>query len=331
MPEVSVLLPAFNAEATVAAAVQSILNQTLHDIELIVVDDGSTDNTAQIVRNIGDDRLRLIETEHVGVSAASNLATAASRSEFLARMDADDWAFPERLRRQLAYLIHRNLDVVGCKVHIVNADGSPSPTLRRYERWINQETLTPEQIHALRFVEFPIVNPTLLARRSYFEIGFQNNDFPEDYDLLLTAMERGLRFGKVPEVLLHWTDGPQRLTRTDSRYSTDAFMNCRRQHLLAGPLRNIRTLDLWGAGSTGKPWLLWLQSQGFRVRRLIEVHPRKIGQTIHGVPVIDAEQMPDADDVPLLIAVGADGTRNLIWPHIVHRGFEPGRNAWFVA
>ncbi|MEZ6130633.1 MAG: glycosyltransferase family 2 protein [Planctomycetaceae bacterium] len=331
MPEVSVLLPVRNAENTVAAAVRSILDQTHDDFELIVIDDGSTDRTAHIVADIRDKRLKLIPSQHAGVCAANNLGTAAAQSDLIARMDADDWAHPERLEQQVAYLRQHKVDVVGCKVRILDAAGQPSSTLRRYERWINEETLTTDQIHALRFVEFPLVNPTLLARRSYFEIGFEDNDLPEDYDLMLRAMAQGFRFGKVPDVLLHWTDGPTRLTRTDPRYSPTAFMECRRRHLLTGPLRDVRTLDLWGAGQTGKPWLLWLQRQGIHVRRLIDVHHGKIGQTIHGVPVIAADQLPMSDGVPLIIAVGADRTRNLIWPHVTVRGFRPGQDTWFVA
>ena len=65
--------------------------------------------------------------------------------------------------------------------------------MRRYERWINEETVDGEQISALRFVEFPLVNPTILARRSYFELGFCDSDFPEDYDLMLRAAAHGAR------------------------------------------------------------------------------------------------------------------------------------------
>jgi len=96
-------------------------------------------------------------------------------------------------------------------------------------------------------------------------------------------------------------------------------------------LANVETVDLWGAGQTGKPWLRWLQSAGVSVRRIFEVSPRKIGHRIHGSPVIDYQEMPPADTVPLIIAVGADGARKMIEDHIVERGYVSGVNAWFVA
>lgn len=331
MPEITVLLPAFNAEGTIAAAVQSLLNQTHSSFGVIVVDDGSTDRTANVVAEFQDSRLRLVRSQHVGVSAATNLAASLTDSQLLARMDADDTAEPERLVLQHQMLEQQNLDVVGSQVRIVSSNGHPTTTLRRYERWINHETLSSDQIHALRFVEFPLVNPTLLARRAYFDLKFSDSDFPEDYDLMLRAAAQGFRFGKVPAVLLNWTDSATRLTRTDRRYSDVAFMRCRRFHLLAGPLANVKRIDVWGAGSTGKPWVRWLQAQGCEVRRLIEVNSRKIGQRIHGVPVIAADDLCHYDGIPLLIAVGADGARNLIWQHIIGRGYQPGENAWFTA
>ena len=338
---ISVILPVFNAQATILRAVQSILNQTLREIELIVVDDGSTDDSAAILAAIEDARLRLITAEHRGVAAATNLGTMQARGPFIARMDADDFAYPERLEKQFALLRTEQLDVVGCQVRIVESTGDPSPGMRRYERWINEETLQSEEILALRFVELPVVNPTILARRAYFELGFCEGSFPadpiaedsipEDYDLMLRAAAIGMKFDKVPEVLLDWTDSPSRLTRSNSQYSAEAFERCRQKHLLAGPLANISSVDLWGVGQTGKAWMRWLQANSITVRNAYDVNERQVGQSIHGVRVQHPESMPDCDETLLIIAVGADGARDLIRPHVLDRGYVLGTDAWFVA
>ncbi len=331
MPEVSVLLPVFNGSGSIARAVGSILDQTLREIELIVVDDGSTDDTAARVRSIRDPRLRLIERAHRHVAAATNTGTELAAAPFVARMDADDFAHPRRLEMQLRLLREEKLDVVGCKVRILDNSQQAVETMKRYERWINEETITSGQISSLRFVEFPLVNPTILATRRYFEMGFRHGDFPEDYELMLRAANDGLRFGKVDEVLFDWIDGPGRLTRTDSRYTAEAFDRCRRMHLLAGPLSGVPQVDLWGIGQTGKPWLRWFRSQGIAVRHGYDIDERKVGGTIHGVAVAHARDMPPSDGTPLIIAVGADGARDLIFPEIKSRGYVAGRDAWFVA
>ena len=331
MPKVSVVLPVFNAAHSINRSVRSILAQTLTGVELIVVDDGSTDETAAVVQGISDPRLRLLQCRHRGVAAAANTGTQQARAPIIARMDADDVAHPQRLEKQLRLLREQQHDVVGCRVRILDRAGQATQTMRRYERWINEETPASEQIMALRFVELPLVNPTIMARRGYFELGFRHSDVPEDYDLMLRAAALGMSFGKVAEVLFDWTDSSDRLTRTDPRYSDEAFARCRQIHLQAGPLSGVDQVDLWGVGQTGKPWLRWLQANGMSVRHAYDIDRRKIGRQIHGVCVADCQALPNADGTPLIIAVGAAGARPLILAHIKPRNYVPGRDAWFVA
>lgn len=331
MNDVSVVLPVFNGAGTIARAIGSILDQTLRQFELIVVDDGSTDGTAEVVRKLADPRIKLVRRSHSGVASAANTALRMTSSPIIARMDADDFAYPRRLEQQLHLLLEQPFAAVGCQVHIVDKCNQSVASMQRYQSWINQETLMSEQISALRFVEFPLVNPTIMGRRAYFELRFANNDLPEDYDLMLRAAARGMRFGKVREVLLDWTDHSERLTRTDRRYTRAAFNRCRRQHLCNGPLSNVDCVDLWGVGQTGKPWLRWLLAEKIDVRSAYDVNQRKLNERIHGVPVMHPDEMATADGTPLVIAVGAAGARELILPHIQSRGFVPGKNAWFVA
>ena len=331
LPRVSIVMPAYNAAATIARAIGSILTQTVTDLELLVIDDGSTDNTLSVVEHIRDPRLRVICCAHRGVVATANTATQQARAPLIARMDADDFAHPRRIEAQLRLLQRGKFDAVGCQVRILDPSGQPVDSLQRYEHWINAETLASDQISALRFVELPLVNPTILARREYFQLGFRDIELPEDYDLLLRAASQGMRFGKVPEVLLDWFDGPDRLTRNDARYSDAAFMRCRRLHLSEGPLKGVRQVDLWGVGKTGKPWLRWLQADGVTIRRAYDINDKKIGSRIHDVLVMSEHDLPPTDGTPLIIAVGAAGARETITPQIQARGYLAGRDAWFVA
>ena len=246
-------------------------------------------------------------------------------------MDADDWSCPHRLERQFKMLNDANLDVVGSQISIVDENGKPQESLARYQRWINQETLHERDILAFRFVELPIVNPTILARREYFESGFRSGDFPEDYDLMLRAAASGMRFGKVAEVLFEWTDHSRRLTRTHSSFTPDAFMRCRRNHLLAGPLDKIETIDIWGVGKAGKPWIKWLLSQGIQVRNAFDVSERRVGETVHGSLVQHPRQLSVADGTIILVAVGAANAREVIRPQLENQGYVLGKDAWFVA
>lgn len=330
MPRLSVVIPAYNAEPTVVRAVRSALDSTFRDLECVVVDDGSTDGTLAALRTIDDPRLRLISAEHRGVAHAANQAASESLAPLIARMDADDFCHPARFEKQIELLESRGLDGVGGRVRIVDANGAPVETMRRYELWVN-DNLDNESIRAFRFVESPLVNPTVTARREVFELGHREGPFPEDYDLWLRAMQAGFAFAKLPEVVLDWTDGPGRLTRSHASYSDEAFDRCRREHLLNGPLREVKTVNAWGAGQTGKPWLRWLREQSIDIGCVVEVAQKKIGECIHGAPVVSSDDLPAPDGTPLLIAVGAPGARVLILEELRAKGFQPGVDAWFVA
>ena len=112
--DISVVMPVFNAECSIKRAVTSILEQSLPPVELIVVDDGSTDNTVQILKSLQDDRIQLVQRPHRGVAFAANAGTELARSPLIARMDADDVSLSQRLEKQVAWLRLHELDVVGC-------------------------------------------------------------------------------------------------------------------------------------------------------------------------------------------------------------------------
>lgn len=330
-PSLSVLLPVHNGAATIQRAVGSVLDSDFPTLELVVIDDGSTDRTVGVLTRLAEPRLRVIARPHQGLVGALNTGLAFCRAPIIARMDADDVAALDRFSKQYQFLTdHPDVALVGGQVHVVDRSGRRVPSWRRYENWINSH-LDPDSICAFRFVECPVAHPSVMARREVFGLGYREGPWPEDYDLWLRALAQGFRFAKINACVLDWTDRPSRQTRTDPRYSPEAFDRCRRMHLLAGPLQGMTTVDLWGAGRTGKPWLRWLLGKGFVVRHLVDVSQRKIGQKIHGVPVISPAGLGPADGTALLIAVGAAGAREWILDQITPLGHVPGRNAWFVA
>ena len=114
MVEVTVLMPVYNGERYLREAIDSILDQSFRDFEFLILDDGSTDGTADIIRSYRDERIRfLANPERLRLSGALNRGMAEARGSFIARMDADDIARPHRLARQLAFL-RRNPEVGIC-------------------------------------------------------------------------------------------------------------------------------------------------------------------------------------------------------------------------
>ena len=172
-----------NSSATVGAAVGSVLMQSLRDFELIVIDDGSSDRSHTIVEGFNDDRIRLIrESSSAGLAARLNQAVTLSRGEFIARMDADDVCFPERLSRQVARLREDpQLDLVGCGAVVFTSSGELIGEM--------PVGIDHRDIVARPFIGFPLPHPTWCGRASWF----RNNPYEsslryaEDQDLLLRS------------------------------------------------------------------------------------------------------------------------------------------------
>ncbi len=193
----------------------------------------------------------------------------------------------------------------------------PGSTVRdgalRYESWINGLS-THEALVRDLFVECPIPHPTFLLRADVVDLvgGYRDRGWPEDYDLVLRLWEGGGRFGKVPEPLLRWREGEDRLSRSHPAYSAEAFRRCKVHFLLRTHLRNGRGVMVWGAGPVGKAFARELIAQGGRLLAFVDLDPRKVGQEIYGVQVIPpaaALRIPGAFS---LAAVGKKGGRGEI-------------------
>lgn len=331
----SVVLPVRDGGTWLAKAVDSILGQSLVDLELLVVDDHSGDGAPQRLP-VRDQRLRVVWNRGRGVSSAFNTGFAASRGAFVARMDADDIALPARLEQQVRLLDARpDIDICGACVEIFVEDGAgdgrPAGGNRRYQEWLNA-CRSPEAIHRELFVECPIPNPTALFRRAALERlqGYADPDWPEDYDLYLRADALGMRMAKPEGVLLRWREHGGRLTRRDPRYAVARFQAAKAHYLARGRLAGAEPVVIWGAGPGGRLMHDLLRTEGVMVRGFLDVHPRRVGGEKRGLPVWPHEQVERAGAALILVAVGAAGARANIRGFLQQRGRVEGRDFLFV-
>ncbi len=170
----TVILPVRNGEKFITAAINSVLDQTFKDFELWVLENGSEDNTAQIVRSIKDSRIRLFQLGPVGVQGALQFALENAPTEWVARMDADDLMFPERLQTQVDF-VHRNPDIVfvGTAYALLTPFGHVfEPIVTSNTREVTKELLA----HNLRFFGDPTI---VFNRRAALKAGGADFDFPK--------------------------------------------------------------------------------------------------------------------------------------------------------
>src|SRR5512137_2796485 len=328
MPRVAVLLPARDAAAT------SVLRQTWRDLALVAVDDGSGDATGEVLARLAgrDRRVVPVRGTGEGVARALNRGLARCDAEVVVRMDADDVSHPRRIELQLAALAaDPSLAAVGARVRLFPRR-EVAGGMRRYATWLNG-LVTPELVARDLLVEAPLVHPAAAVRRADLEAagGWRDGDFPEDYDLWLRLAARGRRLSNVAATLLDWREAAGRLTRTDPRYALPRHMALKAAWLAAGPLARRREVAVWGAGETGRAFARALAAHGIGVALFLDVDPRKIGRTIAGAPVLSYEEAERARGLPLLVAVGAAGARDLIRAELAKREFEELRDYRCVA
>ena len=146
--------------------------------------------------------------------------------------------------------------------------------------------------------------PTLMLRREVADaFGYRDQDWPEDYDLVLRLLAAGHAIGIVPRRLLAWRDGATRLSRTHPRYGLDRFTACKAAFLASGLLARDDHYVLWGHGPTARALKKALAESGKRPSATVDVHPRRQGQTIDGAPVIAPQDLGAWRALPLVSSV----------------------------
>jgi glycosyltransferase involved in cell wall biosynthesis len=335
LPKVSVLLPVKDTAPFLPECLASLADQRLADHEVIAIDDGSSDGSGDILDRAArhDPRVRVIQNSGHGLVDALNSAAAVASGVFLARMDADDIAHPERLAAQVERLdADPSVDVLGSRVRLFGEPPKGNAGMQEYVAWINS-LVDHDAIVRDLWIESPLAHPSVMLRLAVFQGlgGYRRFHGPEDYDLWLRAHAVGLRFGKCAEVLLDWRDSVGRLSRTDPRYGAQAFRALKIEALLGGFVTAGRPLVVWGAGPIGKSWSRDLAAAGHPIAAFVEVDPKKIGRRIHGVPVLPVERAGSVDGALHLAAVSGAPARGRIRAAAGRLGIVDGRDLLAVA
>lgn len=253
-PRISVIMPVYNTEKYVAEAIESILNQTFTDFELIIINDCSSDRTPEIIAEyaLKDQRIRLINNpQNSGPAKSRNDGILQSHGIYIALMDADDISHPDRFEKQVAYLDHhQEVFVLGSSVQKIDPAGNPLevwrlPVQDKIIRW-----------HILYRNSRVYCNPTVMIRRNLFSIVSMYNEAIKSYDdfelwtRLFTHKE--IKFANLPALLVKYRVHSTSLT---ANFSTDQASGTRqlRANLLSELLLrqvNLKSISAYESGCT---------------------------------------------------------------------------------
>lgn len=333
LPLVSVLLPYRNNAATIEEALSSVLVERDVALEVIAIDDGSTDEGPAIVARIAaeDGRVVPCATGGAGIVGALAFGHRRSRGVFLARMDGDDVSLPGRFAAEVALLEgDASLGAAATRVEGF-PNGAVGEGLRLYIEWQNSLVSASDHRREL-FVESPICHPSVMLRRGALEAsgGFTDVRWAEDYDLWLRLDAAGYGIAKVPEVLFRWRHREGRLTFSDTRYALARFDEVKARYLAPKLLSRGGPVTVWGAGKTGKRMARALEAHGVSAARFIDIDPRKIGGLARGARIFAPEVLARGEGT-IVCAVGARGARALIRADLVARGFVEGEEFLFAS
>lgn len=321
---ISVILPVLNAEKFISAAIHSILSQTSCAFELLVVDNGSTDGTWNKIQLHAqkDKRIRILQEPRRGIAYALNTGLIEAKGTYIARMDADDISFPERLHAQATFL-DQNPET-GLVSGLVKFIGDETKS-KGFNEFVNQLNAWKDEVsmYTYRFVETPVAHPSVMFRKSLIEKWgpYTEQEEPEDYELWLRWFSHGVRIHKLNQYVLQWTDLPNRLSRTNKNYNNEAFTRVRSRYLAEWLQINKpnKPIYVWGGGKRANQKIKKLQElMNIQISGIIDT------KEVQGknIPHIHYTSVPPAGTIFILSFVSNRGKYLEIEDFLLNKGYK---------
>ncbi len=330
-PLVSVLLPIKSLSVFAPKAVASILNQTHQNIELVIV--GQSDVSKLQTQLPDDPRITIIARDAPGIVGALNTGLNYCRGDYIARMDADDIALPNRMESQLTLSkAYKDSALISTCVEFFSDSECVGDGYKQYAKWLNS-LLTPEAIYDACLIESPMPHPGFFAHKSVWQkIGlYRDNDYPEDYDMVLRSWLQAIPMCKPEPILLRWRDHADRLTRTDKRYSRLAFTQLKAQALahISGEIQARLNNGIWicGTGRNARNWHDALQSQNLNVSGFVDLETENRKHQKRHLPVITYDELLDKRGRCIVIsAITNSAARDKLLSWFIENEMTPWRD-----
>lgn len=300
--QLSIIMPVYNGQKYLEESIKSILNQSYRDFEFIIIDDGSTDNSINIIKNYAkkDKRIRYISRENRGIVSTLNECIKLSKGKYIVRMDADDISNTNRIEKQYNYLKKNNLEIVFTNIEVIG-------DIKLYDK------KTVENIHnnwdcsVERFMYgYLFCHPTAFIKKSIFnKIGMYDERYKycEDLELWFRAYKNRIRIGKMDEKLLKYRKHKESKTYKDRFAYIEDYFKMRIEFVQDTIENNGLKIYVWGAGDSGKIALKILKEKN--LIGLVEgfIDSYKVGSFLNK-PIFSPEKILKKHNIYIFIATG---------------------------
>ena len=304
MSLVSIIMPAKNAGQFIVECLNSILNQTYDDWELIAVNDNSTDDTIEKLQEFSkkDNRITALESTGNGIIDALKLSYSKCGGTYVTRMDADDIMPPRKLELMVASC-EPNTVVTG-KVKYIGENLREGYVF--YQDWLNK-FVDSDNHYSEIYRECVIPSPCWMMDRQSFENigGFNSDTYPEDYELVFRMYQHEIKVKPINELLHIWRDHSERASRNDENYSDNNFLDLKEKYFLKLDYNSDKKLCVLGAGKKGKKIVKKFIEQDLDFIWATD-NPNKIGKNIYGKVIENQETIYESEEDHQLIILIAN-------------------------
>lgn len=301
----SIIMPVKNTQSFLKPCLESIVNQTLQQWQLIAIDDHSTDDSHEILMAYSrqDKRIQVITNKGEGVIAALQTGYRKATGNFITRMDSDDINELYKYEYMLTQLKEKGPGYLALGQVKYFCETGVGQGFQNYERWMNaliREGNCFDEVYK----ECVIPSPCWMLHRTDFDRAgaFNAALYPEDYDLCFRMYQHHLIPIACNDILLHWRDYPDRTTRQVAHYQGDAILNLKCHHFLNIDYDPAKKLVLWGAGKRGKFIAQYLVSQQIHFDWICN-NENKIGHQVYGIVLRPEKTVNEIENKQIIVSV----------------------------
>lgn len=333
-PLVSIIMAVKDTEPYLPDCLDSIINQTYLNWELIAVNDHSSDLTSEILNEyaLQDSRISVFHSKRHKLIPTLKEGYQYVRGELINRMDSDDKMPLDKIEVLVNEWLKygKGTIIAGGTEHFVD-EGEVGGGFRRYEEWLNKVAKNGTHYQEI-YQECVIPSHCWIIHKEDFDMvgAFEPEIYPEDYDLCFRFYRDGLKVVGIDKVLHHWRDRSNRISRTWEEYKDNRYFDMKLRYFYELDRDSSRPLVVWGAGRNGKDFAKLILKKEDSFHWVCD-NERKIGKDVYGIIMEDFNVIPNLENPQIIVVVASPEDKEVIRKELENWNKQPVQDFWFFA